>query len=73
MSQFKEDTWSLQPFGRYTRPIPVFARNYQSRLKALFDQSKPAVLDFGIGYKWRAGQSNLMLATRKPRQTAASP
>lgn len=73
VSQFKEDTWSLQPFGRYTRPIPVFARNYQSRLKALFDQSKPAVLDFGIGYKWRAGQSNLMLATRKPRQTAASP
>lgn len=73
VSHFKDDAWSLQPYGRYTRPIPVFARNYQSRLSALFDKAKPAALDFGIGYKWRQGQSNLMLATRKPRQTAASP
>ena len=73
VSHFKEDAWTLQPYGRYTQPIPVFARNYQSRLKALFDKGKPATLDFGIGYKWRQGQSNLMLATRKPKQTAASP
>ena len=68
VSHFKDDAWSLQPFGRYTQPIPVFARNYQTRLKALFDQGKPGALDFGIGYKWRAGQSNLMLATRKGTQ-----
>ena len=38
--------------------------------KSLFDQGKPAALDFGIGYKWRAGQSNLMLATRRGNQAA---
>jgi hypothetical protein len=48
----------------------VFARNYQPRLTTLFNQSKPAALDFGIGYKWRAGQSNLMLATRRGNQAA---
>jgi hypothetical protein len=71
VSHFREDAWSLQPFGRYTRPIAVFARNYQPRLKTLFDQGKPAALDFGIGYKWRLGQSNLMLATRKANQASA--
>jgi hypothetical protein len=71
VSHFKEDAWSLQPYGRYSRPIPVFARNYQPRLKTLFDQGKPGALDFGIGYKWRAGQSNLMLATRKGSQAEA--
>jgi hypothetical protein len=70
VSHFKEDAWSLQPYGRYSRPIPVFARNYQPRLTTLFNQGKPAALDFGIGYKWRAGQSNLMLATRKGNQAA---
>jgi hypothetical protein len=71
VSHFKDDAWSLQPFGRYTRPIPVFAGRYQPRLKTLFDQGRPGALDFGIGYKWRAGQSNLMLATRKGTQAAA--
>jgi hypothetical protein len=71
VSHFKGDGWSLRPFGAYTRPIAVFSRNYQPRLKVLFDQSKPGALDFGIGYKWRAGQSNLMLATRKATQAAA--
>ena len=33
VSHFKDDAWSLQPYGRYSRPIPVFARNYQPRLK----------------------------------------
>jgi hypothetical protein len=70
VSHFKDDAWSLQPHGRYSRPIPVFARNYQPRLTTLFNQSKPAALDFGIGYKWRAGQSNLMLATRRGNQAA---
>ena len=71
VSHFKEEGWSLRPFGWYTRPIAVFSRNYQPRLKVLFDQGKPGTLDFGIGYKWRAGQSNLMLATRKATQAAA--
>jgi len=70
VSHFKDEEWTLQPYGTYTRPIPVFARNYQSKLKALFDKGKPGQLDFGIGYKWRPNQSNLMLAVRKPRPAA---
>ena len=48
-------------------------RASQPRLRALFEKNKPAALDFGIGYRWRTGQSNLVLATRKPRQAAVSP
>ncbi len=73
VSFFHDDDWMLQPFGRYTRPIPVFARKYQSRLKALFDKDRPVALDFSVGYRWRVGQSNLLLATRKSRQAFASP
>jgi hypothetical protein len=70
VSYYKDDDWSLQPYGSYSRPIPVFARNYQSKLKALFDKGKPGQLDFGIGYKWRTNQSNLMLASKKPVKAA---
>ncbi len=72
VSHFKDDEWSLQPFGSYTRPIAVFSRNYQSRLKVLFAKGKSAPLDFGIGYKWRPNQSNLVLATRKPAKAATT-
>ena len=36
VSHFKDDAWSLQPFGRYTQPIPVFAAQ-------LSDQAQGAV------------------------------
>jgi hypothetical protein len=70
VSFFKDDDWALQAFGRYTRPIPVFSGRYQSRLKALFDKDRPAPLQYSLGYRWRVGESNLMLATRKSRPAA---
>jgi hypothetical protein len=73
VAQFRDDTWTLQPYGNYTRPIPVFAGKYQPRMSALFAKGKPGAMDFGIGYRWRQGQSSMLLATRKPKQTAASP
>ncbi len=57
--------WTLTPFGTYTRPIPTFARNYQKEMQTLFDQAKPAPLDFSISYRWRPGQSSAFLARRK--------
>jgi hypothetical protein len=72
VSHFKADDWSLQPFGIYTRPIAVFGRNYQTRLRVLFEKGQPSALEFGVGYKWRPNQSNLMLATRKPAKAAAN-
>jgi hypothetical protein len=72
VSFFKDHDWALQPYGSYTRPIPVFAGRYQSRLKTLFAKERPGTLDFGIGYKWRPNQSNLVIATRKPGKAAAT-
>jgi hypothetical protein len=62
---FIEDTWSVQPFGRYTRPIPVFSGMYQPQMTRLFNREKPAPLDFSIGYRWGTNQSHLLLATRR--------
>ena len=64
VSYFNQDKWQLRPFGRYTGPISMFARNYQPRLTQLFQTSRPEALDFGLGYQWRVLGSNLLLATR---------
>jgi hypothetical protein len=72
LSHFRDEEWSLQPYGVYTRPIAVFSRNYQTRMKALFEKGKATPIDFGIGYKWRPNQSNLVVATKKPAKAAAN-
>ncbi|MEX2128857.1 MAG: hypothetical protein WD871_11550 [Xanthobacteraceae bacterium] len=62
---FKQDDWQLKPFGAYLGPIEVFPGMYQPQLQTLFRQSKPPRLDFGIGYRWRGHDSNLLLAVKK--------
>ena len=54
--------WDLQPFGRYLGPIGVFPGRYQPNYASLFRNSRP--IDFGIGYRWRPNESNLLLAVR---------
>jgi hypothetical protein len=56
--------WDLQPFGRYLGPIGVFPGRYQPAYAALFRNSRS--IDFGIGYRWRPNESNLLLAIKKP-------
>ena len=58
------DRWDLRPFGRYSGPITMFARNYQPRLTQLFQSGRAEPLNFGLGYQWRVLGSNLLLATR---------
>jgi hypothetical protein len=36
---------------------------YQARYAALFRNARP--IDFGIGYRWRPNQSNLLQAVKK--------
>jgi hypothetical protein len=55
--------WDLQPFGRYLGPIGVFPGRYQQEYAALFRNSRP--IDFGIGYRWRPNESNLLLAVKR--------
>jgi hypothetical protein len=64
VSYIAPDKWQLRPFGRYTGPIAMFARNYQPRLTQLFRKGRAESLDFGLGYQSRVLGSNLLLASR---------
>ncbi|MGB8631099.1 MAG: hypothetical protein WCD69_17220, partial [Xanthobacteraceae bacterium] len=60
---FEPAKWRLKPFGRYLGPLAMFRGANQPELAELF-RSKADPLDFGIGYKWRKNESNLLLAQR---------
>jgi hypothetical protein len=64
LTYYDPQKWDLQPFGQYVGPIPTFRGMYQKKYATLFESSRP--IDFGIGYRWRPNQSNLLLATKKP-------
>jgi len=55
--------WQLHPFGRYLGPIGIFPGKYQPELAQVFRQH--GGLDFGVGYRWRPNESNLLLAVKK--------
>jgi hypothetical protein len=56
--------WRFFPFGRYLGPIDEFPGRYQESYAAMFRRAQP--IDFGIGYRWRTNESNLLLAVRLP-------
>jgi hypothetical protein len=56
--------WRLFPFGRYAGPIEKFPGRYQPGYAELFRRAQP--IDFGIGYRWRANESNLLLSIKVP-------
>jgi len=57
--------WELAPFGRYLTPLGIFPRTYQPKMRDLFVKGPAEKLDFGVGYRWRPNESNLLLAVRK--------
>jgi hypothetical protein len=61
---FEPGAWKLRPFGRYLGPIRLFANRHQAKLSELFRNGHAGRLDFGIGYRWRASESNLLLAVK---------
>ena len=71
IAYFDQPKWELQPFGRYLGPVDVFPQDYQPKLSDLFARGKPSPIDFGIGYRWRPHESNLLLAVRRDASTAA--
>ncbi len=71
LAYFDRQKWGLQPFGRYLGPVDVFPQDYQPKLAELFARSKPTPIDFGIGYRWRPHESNLLLAVQRDASTAA--
>jgi hypothetical protein len=62
LAYYSPKKWRFFPFGRYAGPISEFPGRYQQSYAELFRRAQP--MDFGIGYRWRAHESNLLLSVR---------
>lgn len=62
-----DGSWALHFYGRYTGVLDIFKGYYQPRLAEIFAAggSNVQVLDFGVGYKFEAGESALILARKR--------
>ena len=61
MRHFNQSSWQMKYFGTYTKPIELFQDPYQPNLRKIYKQESQK-LPFGTGYRWRKGQSNLIVA-----------
>ncbi len=64
----EDNKWKITFYGTYTGPIALFANYFQPELKSAFEPlsgEKVKPLPFGIGYQFKEGTSNLMLAKEK--------
>ncbi len=64
LESYSPRKWRFFPFGRYAGPIAEFPNKFQESYAELFRRAQP--MDFGIGYRWRSHESNLLLAVRLP-------
>ncbi|SMX57783.1 conserved hypothetical protein; putative signal peptide [Bradyrhizobium sp. ORS 285] len=64
LASYDTQAWRFFPFGRYAGPIDKFPGMYQNSYARLFERAQP--LDFGIGYRWRTRESNVLLSVRSP-------
>ena len=64
LGYYSPKKWRFFPFGRYAGPISEFPGKYQQSYAELFRRAQP--MDFGIGYRWRSYESNLLLSVRLP-------
>jgi hypothetical protein len=70
LADYNQRKWRFFPFGRYAGPISEFPGRYQEQYAELFRRSQP--MDFGIGYRWRAFESNLLLSVKLPSDDTGS-
>lgn len=69
---FDRKAWDLYPFGKYHEPLEIFPGGRQSKIaREVF--GKAVKIDFGIGYRWRTGESNLLMVVRKPQSAGQAP
>lgn len=65
---FDRKLWDLYPFGTYHEPLDLFPEGRQTKLaREVFSKDKTQKIDFGLGYRWRPGESNLLMAVKKPQ------
>ncbi|MGD9786220.1 MAG: hypothetical protein AB7E80_06325 [Hyphomicrobiaceae bacterium] len=65
LSFYKENEWDRLPFGNYNGPISIFSKYYQRDMRALFQTKARKAIDFGIGYRYRPGDSGFLLSVKK--------
>jgi hypothetical protein len=70
LTYYDPKKWRFFPHGRYLGPIGEFPSRYQQSYAELFRRGQP--IDFGIGYRWRTHESNLLLAVRLPSDAPGS-
>lgn len=70
LAYYNPKKWRFFPFGRYAGPIEEFPGRYQPAYAELFRRSQP--MDFGIGYRWRSHESNLLLSVKLPSDGSGS-
>jgi hypothetical protein len=70
LADYDPRKWRFFPFGRYAGPIAEFPGRYQPAYAELFRRSQP--MDFGIGYRWRSYESNLLLSVKLPADASGS-
>jgi hypothetical protein len=71
LAYYSSRQWQLLPFGRYAGPIEKFPSRYQRQYAELFTHARP--IDFGIGYRWRVYESNLLLSVKLAPGEPAQP
>lgn len=62
---FPREQWNLRTYGNYVGPIPIFKKLFQKDLDALFRENEASPIPFGIGYRYKPTQTNILLATRR--------
>lgn len=62
----KPNKWDVSLYGVYSSPIAMFKDHKEPDLVDAYKEANRAkFLPFGIGYNWRAGKSNLLVARKK--------
>ena len=70
LNDYSPKQWRFFPFGRYAGPINEFPGRYQPSYAELFRRAQP--MDFGIGYRWRSYESNLLLSVKLPADSTGT-
>ncbi|MCA6122926.1 hypothetical protein J6500_13610 [Bradyrhizobium sp. WSM 1704] len=70
LGYYSSKRWRFFPFGSYRGPIDKFPGRYQHSYADLFRRAQP--IDFGIGYRWRTYETNLLLSVKLPDDGTAA-
>ena len=64
---FQNPPWDVRLYGTYTGVLDIFQEDFQPDLLSAYEKQSLSVesINFGVGYKFNAGHSNLLLATRR--------